>query len=84
MIPFHFSFFPVTTSACCCTLQVLQCADMKNISTSNHMFVRAIWNKSTECIFENLKIYKLESGKLYSNSINGAMVITMSLVKIIL
>ena len=55
MIPFHFSFFPVTTSACCCTLQVLQCADMKNISTSNHMFVRAIWNKSTECIFENFK-----------------------------
>ena len=30
------------------------------ISTSNHMFERAIWDKLPECIFENVEISRIK------------------------
>ena len=37
-------------------------AVFSSISTSNHMFRRAIWDQLPECIFENLKISKNHEG----------------------
>ena len=34
------------------------------ISTSNHMFVKAIWDKLPECIFENFEIARVKQGQL--------------------
>ena len=33
------------------------------ISTSNHMFERAIWGKSPECIFENFETARVKQGQ---------------------
>ena len=33
------------------------------ISTSNHMFGRAIWDKLLECIFENFEITPVKQGQ---------------------
>ena len=32
------------------------------VSTSNHMFGRAIWDKLPECIFENFEIARVKRG----------------------
>ena len=37
-------------------------ADLSTISTSNHMFGRAIWDKLSECIFENFEIARVKRG----------------------
>ena len=41
----------------------------KSSSASNHMFVRAIWDKLPECIFENLKLPERNEGnfKVFKN-----------------
>ena len=33
------------------------------ISTSNHMFGRAVWDEWPECIFENFKIARVNRGQ---------------------
>ena len=35
----------------------------KSISTSNHMFGRAVWDKLSKCIVENSEIAWLKQGK---------------------
>ena len=35
----------------------------KSISTSNHMFGRAIWDKLPKCIFENSEIALVKRGQ---------------------
>ena len=35
----------------------------KSISTSYHMFMSAIWDKLTKCIFENFEIARVKRGK---------------------
>ena len=37
------------------------------ISTSNHMFGRAIWDKLSECIFENFEIARVKREKVFSS-----------------
>ena len=34
------------------------------VSTSNHMFGRAIWDKLPQCIFENFEIARLKRGAI--------------------
>ena len=33
------------------------------MSTSNHMFGKAIWDKLSECIFENFEITRVKRGQ---------------------
>ena len=36
---------------------------VKSISTNNHMFGRAIWDKFPKCVFENSEIAWVEQGQ---------------------
>ena len=36
---------------------------INRISTSNHMFGRAIWDKLSECVFENFEIARVRQGQ---------------------
>ena len=36
---------------------------LRVISTINHMFRRAIWDKLPECIFENFEIARVKQGQ---------------------
>ena len=46
------------------------------LSTSNHMFGRAIWDKLPEPIFENFEISRLKQGKNCPNQTCDYWIIT--------
>ena len=58
-------------------------SQMSQMSTSDHMLGRAIWDKLSECIFENFEIARVKPGnfKIFENRPNqtcGCWLITPS------
>ena len=54
-----FKFFTLTHYHTFKIISKVLLSRMKSISTSNHLFGRAIWDKLPECIFENFENYWL-------------------------
>ena len=59
MKPLHFNYFKI----------LIEERIFRRISTSNHMFGRAIWDKLPELIFENQQTLYIETNNKYCKMI---------------